>query len=413
MKAALRTGLASRLVETAATTALVAMALPAAAQSSVTITGAMDVGVLSMSNYSKGIGYLPTTAHEGSDVRMKDGGLGSSNMGFKGVEDLGGGLKANFQLHGNLNLTNGTTGGPNSSTTTSYFNQMSTVGLSGSFGEVKVGRQFSPAAWAMMHTDVRGMRYFASSLTALVSMNAASKSWIGNNSNVAFGTIYDDNTIVYTSPVWNHVKFDFAYSFGEGGGKANSQQSVTALYTKDGLKLSALYYNGYGNNYGTALALYTAAAKGDAAAGTRAAAAAGFSPTANTNRLYSLGALYSAGAYTIGGQYYAARNPSHVVMPGGSDSLDMLNFGVGWKPTPQVNLTAAYYYVKDNQHDGHKASQFVVGGEYLLSKRTWLYLQGAYVTNKGDNMALSPMYATPVAANQDVHAVMAGIRHTF
>ena len=44
MKAALRTGLASRLVETAATTALVAMALPAAAQSSVTITGAMDVG---------------------------------------------------------------------------------------------------------------------------------------------------------------------------------------------------------------------------------------------------------------------------------------------------------------------------------------------------------------------------------
>ncbi|QNP47634.1 porin [Diaphorobacter aerolatus] len=394
--------------------ALAVAALPAGAQSRVTITGSMDVGILSMSNYSKGIGYLPTTtAYEGSDVRVKDGGLGSSNLGFKGVEDLGGGLKATFHVQGNLNLANGNAGGPNSSATTSQFNQMSTVGLAGGFGEIKLGRQFSPAAWAMMHTDVRGMRYFGSALTALVSMNAASKSWIGNNSNVAFGTIYDDNTIVYTTPVWNNLKLDFAYSFGEGGGKAHSQQAVTALYTKDGLKLSALYYNGYGNNYGTALALYTAAAKGDAAAGARAAAASGFSPTANTNRLYSLGALYNWGAYTVGGQYYAARNPSHAVMPGGSDSLDMMNVGVGWKPTAQINLLAGYYYVKDNKNAGHKSTQLVVGAEYMLSKRTWLYLQGAHVTNKGDNMAMSPMYATPVAADKNVHAVMTGVRHTF
>ncbi|QIL79688.1 porin [Diaphorobacter sp. HDW4A] len=402
----------------ALTTATVASALcltamPAWAQSSVTITGAMDMGLLNMSNYSRGIGYLPTSAHDTTDTRAKDGGLGSSNIGFKGVEDLGGGMKATFHLHGNINLANGTAGGPNSSATTSFFNQMSTVGLSGSFGEIKLGRQFSPAAWAMMHTDVRGMRYFGSTLTALVSMNAASKSWIGNNSNVAFGTIYDDNTLAYTAPVWNNLKLDFAYTFGEGRGKANSQQSVTALYTNGGLKLSALYYNGFGNNYGTAVALYTAAAGGNAAAGTRAAEAAGFSPTANTNRLYAAGALYSTGAWTIGGQYYAARNPSHAVMPGGSDSLDMLNFGLGWKPMPQLNLLAGYYYVRDNKNDGHKATQFVMGAEYLLSRRTWLYLQGAYVTNKGDNMAMSPMYATPVAADRNVRAYMAGVRHTF
>lgn len=385
----------------------------ATAQSSVTISGAMDVGILSMSNYSKGIGYLPSAAHEGSDLRVKDGGLGSSNMGFKGVEDLGGGLKATFHLQGNVNLANGNVGGPNSSATSSHFNQMSTVGLTGSFGEVKLGRQFSPVAWAMMHTDVRGMRYFGSTLTALVSMNAASKSWIGNNSNSAYGTIYNDNTIAYTTPTWNHWKLDFAYSFGEGGGKANSQQAVTALYAKDGLKLSALYYNGYGNNYGTAVTLYTAASNGDAAAGQRLARAAGFSPTANTNRLYSLGALYSFGAYTVGGQYFVGRNPSHAVMPGGSDSLDMFNVGVGWKPSPKVNLSAGYYHVKDNTNDGHKATQLVVGAEYLLSRRTWLYLQGAHVTNKGDNMALSPMYATPVAADRNVRAFMAGVRHTF
>lgn len=390
-----------------------ALGTPAMAQSSVTLYGTLDSGVLQMSNYSRGVGYLPSTQYDGSAVRAKDGGLGASHWGVKGSEDLGNGLRATFQLQGNLNTTNGSTGGANSSAGTSFFNQMSTVGLVGNFGEIKLGRQFSPVAWAMAYTDVRGMRYFGSTLTALVGMNSASKAWIGNNSNTAYGTIYNDNAIRYTTPAWNHLTLDFAYSFGEGGGKANSQQSVTAMYANGGLKLSALYYNGYGNNYGTAVALYTAAAGGNAAAGTKAAAAAGFSPTANTNRLYALGALYSFGAVTVGGQYFQARNPAHALMPGGSDSMDMWNLGASWKAGPQLNLSAAYYYIKDNKNDGHKASQMVVGMEYLLSKRSWLYAQGAWVTNQGDNMALSPMYASPVAANMNVRAFMVGIRHSF
>ncbi len=389
------------------------LALPAFAQSNVTLYGTMDAGLLSMSNYSAGVGYLPTTAHQGSSLKAKDGGLGASNWGIKGGEDLGGGLRAHFQLQGNINSVTGVTGAANSSASVSFFNQMSVVGLSGGFGEIKIGRQFSPAAWSMQSTDVRGLRYFGSALTALVGMNAASKAWIGNNSNVAFGTIYDDNTVLYTTPVWNNLKFDFAYSFGEGGGKANSQQSVTALYHSGGLKVSGLYYNGYGNNLGSATAVYTGANGGNAAAGAAAAAAAGFSPTANTNRLYSVGALYTTGPYTIGGQYYAARNPDHVLVPGGSDSLDMWSIGAGWRPAANINLTTGYYLIKDNKNAGHQSTQFVVGMEYLLSRRTWLYVQGAMVTNQGANMALSPMYASPVAANKDVNAFMVGMRHSF
>ncbi|MEX8194873.1 porin [Comamonas guangdongensis] len=389
-----------------------AAALPMLAQASVTLYGSLDSGLLSMSNYSAGTGYLPTTAQNGSAVKAKDGGLGASHWGLRGSEDLGGGLRANFQLQGNLNTTNGTTGGANSSSGTSFFNQLSVVGLSGSFGEIKLGRQFSPAAWAMQYTDARGLRYFGSALTAIVGMNSASRAWIGNNSNVAFGTIYDDNTIVYTTPTWNHLKLDFAYSFGESGGKANSQQSVTALYHNGGLKLSALYYNGYGNNLANATAIY-AAALGNAGAGAAAARAAGFSETANTNRLYSVGALYTLGDYTIAGQYYAARNPDHVIVPGGSDSLDMWNIGAGWRPAPYLNLTTAYYHIKDNKNAGSKSTQFVLGLEYLLSKRTWAYVQGAYVSNNGANMALSPMYASPVAADKNVRAFMVGLRHSF
>lgn len=389
------------------------IAAPVFAQSSVTLYGTLDTGVLYMSNYSSGVGYLPSPANSGAGFRVKDGGLGASHWGVKGSEDLGGGLRTVFQLQGNVNSANGGTGGANSSGQTSFFNQMSTVGLAGNFGELKIGRQFSPAAWAMQHTDVRGMRYFGSTLTALVGMNSASKAWIGNNSNTAYGTIYNDNAIRYTTPTFGNVTLDFSYAFGEGGGKANSQQAVTALYSANGLKLSALIYNGYGNNYGTAVALGTAAAGGNPTAGAAVAGNMGFSTKANTNRLYSVGAMYTFGAYTVGGQYFMARNPDKVLVPGGSDSLDMWDLGAAWKVSPAVNLSAAYYQIKDNRNEGHKSTQFVMGMEYFLSKRSWLYLQSAWVTNKGGNMALSPMYATPVAANKNVRAVMAGIRHSF
>ena len=81
-------------------TALLAlsMAVPAFAQSSVTLYGTVDTGVLSMSNYSGGVGYLPSSVNNGSGFKLKDGGLGASNWGIKGNEDLGGGLRATFQL---------------------------------------------------------------------------------------------------------------------------------------------------------------------------------------------------------------------------------------------------------------------------------------------------------------------------
>ena len=394
-------------------TALFICALPPLAHADVTLYGTLDSGMLLMSNYSAGVGYLPTPAQAASGLKAKDGGLGASNWGIKGSEDIGGGLHLNFQFQGNLNTTNGAAGGPNSSSGTSFFNQLAIIGLSGRFGEIKAGRQFSPAAWAMMYTDPRDLRYFGSALTALVGMNSASLAWIGNNSNVAFGTIYDDNTIVYTTPIWNHLKFDFAYSFGEDGSKANSQQAITALYANDGLKLSALIYNGYGNNLSNATALYTAALGGNASAAAAAVKTQGFSPTANTNRLYSVGAKYAFGVYSIGGQYYMARNPAHALMPGGSDSLDMWDIGASWRPGSNLNFTLAYYRIKDNKNSGNKSSQFALGLEYILSKRTLIYVQGAYATNDGANMALSPMYASPVVANKNVSAFNVGVRHSF
>ncbi|MBV8620905.1 MAG: porin, partial [Curvibacter sp.] len=339
---------------------------------------------------------------------------GGSNWGFKGREDLGGGLAALFQLQGNLTLPSGVTGGPNSSSGTSFFNQIAMVGLHGDCGDVKFGRQVSPMYWAMASTDSRQGRYFGSSLTALVGINSASGAFIGNNSNASFGSVYNDNAVIYTLPTWHDVTVNLEYALGNTAGsfKANSQQALTAQYARNGLKLSALYYNGYGNNQAAATTLYTGAL-GSATAAAAAVAAAGITPSANTNRLTSLGALYNWDAYTVHASYFMARNPAHAVVKGGSASLDMWSVGAAWRVTGTMDLSLGYYRMTDNTNRGNSASQLALGLDYLLSKRTTLYVEAADISNRGANMNLSPIYSTPVMANTGVRAWMAGIRHTF
>lgn len=386
------------------TLAVLALACSAAsAQSTVTVYGDLDIGLINISAASGGTGYLPSTVNKGAMTQLKDGGIGGSRWGLKGSEDLGGGLKATFQLQGNIKTTTGDTGGPNSGSTTSFFNQYSTVGLAGGFGALVMGRQVSPMFSAMASTDARSGRYFGSALTALVGLNSASGAYIGTNSNPAFGTVYNDNAIVYTTPTWSNTTLNLEYAPGNGSGNANTQEAITALYNDGGLKLSFLWYNGYGNNVPAATTIM----------GAGPAAAAGFSVTANTNRLTSVGALYNWGAYTVSAAYYMARNPANVVVPGGSASLNMWSLGAGWRFAPNMNLTAGYYRMKDNTNVGNSASQLALGLDYNLSKRTTLYVEGAWVTNSGANMNLSPVYASAVPANNNVHAVMAGLRHSF
>jgi predicted porin len=103
---------------------LIALAVLAAsgaafAQSSVTIYGVADVVV----HKDKGV-----------STTMTSGGVSTSRLGFKGTEDLGGGLKANFKLEQGIDLTNGAAGN---------FGREAWVGLSGGFGEVQLGNSYS------------------------------------------------------------------------------------------------------------------------------------------------------------------------------------------------------------------------------------------------------------------------------
>lgn len=101
-----------------------AFAGAASAQSSVTLYGKLDLG------FAKEAGK--------ADKQVRDG--SSSRLGFRGVEDLGGGLKAMFQIEHRFNPDDGTV-----TATNPFWHGISTVGLGGSFGTVNLGRQYTAA----------------------------------------------------------------------------------------------------------------------------------------------------------------------------------------------------------------------------------------------------------------------------
>ena len=103
----------------------------AMAQSSVTIFGTMDVGVRHVDN---GAGALYSVSSHGAST---------SKIGFRGQEDLGGGLQAGFWLESQIDPDAGTAGGSNG-TAAAFWNRRSTVSLFAPFGELRLGRDYVP-----------------------------------------------------------------------------------------------------------------------------------------------------------------------------------------------------------------------------------------------------------------------------
>jgi predicted porin len=380
----------------------------AQAQNSVSIYGALDAGVLNTST-TAGALYTPS-ADTGKLTGIKDGGIGGSNIGLKGERDMGNGNKAYFQLQGNIKLNDGAFGGANSAGTTTNFNQMALVGLSGKAGDVKIGRQVSPMYFAMASTDARGARYFGSTLTTLVGMNSATKAWNGTG-NAMFGTVYNDNSITYTAPKFANTTVSLQHVFGNvnGNSGANSQDAVTAVYSDGGLRLSGLYYNGKGNGNSTmSLAAPYGGLGSPAAANT-----AGFTNSANTNRLTSLGALYTTGPWTMSVATFDGKNPDNVMTTGGTTHMTATALGLAYKLNADIMISGGYYDIKDKTNVGNKANQTAISLDYTMFKDTIVYVQAASTSNTGSNMNLSPIFGTPVAAGKNNTATMVGVRYTF
>jgi len=196
------------------------------AQSSITLYGVIDNGLLYQS--TSALSFSPKAPNDGSIWQDKDAGLYASFWGMKGVEDIGGGYKVNFKLQGAYNSTNGKFQLSDTTGVTAIFNQVASLGISGPFGSFDVGRQYSPMIYAMVDTDTRAGVYFGSILTAWLSMNIAA-GWSGANSNLPIGALFDSNALVYQSPKFYGASLALEYAPGGVAGQAQGGTRESAV----------------------------------------------------------------------------------------------------------------------------------------------------------------------------------------
>ena len=333
---------------------LATAAAAASAQSSVTLFGIVDASVRSVKN--------------GDDTvkSLSNNGLSSSRLGFRGVEDLGGGLKASFWLEHGFNSDTGSVSDANR-----FWNRRSTVGLSGGFGEVRLGRELTPTFTGFGDFDVFGTN----------GIGAADKF----NSTLSSGAdtaTRSDNGVSYILPSGiGGVYGQFTFAPGEG-------------------TVGKKYYAGrVGYSAGP---LNTSVAYGV----TKVAAVAGNEDF----KTLSLGASYDFGFVKLLGYYQ--RNEA------GDQQLSNFNLG-GSFPVGAVGQIRVSYIranldgtVGGLSVDENDATQLAIGYVHALSKRTSLYGTVARVDNKG--AARFALASSPaIAAGQDSSGYEFGIRHSF
>ena len=331
---------------------LIAMAVLAAsgaamAQSSVTLYGIVDSYVGSVKT---GVG-----AARVSQTVVNNGGIQGSRFGFKGSEDLGGGLKAIFQLEDRFSVDTGSIG------TNALFHGRSAVGLSGGFGEVKLGREYT------IYDDIRG------GFAGGVVFDASAFSPVGD----VFGLGSDDyagranNQIRYVTPNFSGFTAGVSYGLGEDkavGVKASHIAAVNVAYANGPLSVGYAYQEEKPVS----------------------------TSTAGTDKYNFLGASYNFGVVKLTGMY---QNRKLLAVKDNDFA-----FGVE-VPLGAFTVNAGFASAKEKDGSGtlFKSSGFGVAGSYALSKRTDVYA-GLKTTQVKDGAG------TKIRDNDTLGL---GIRHKF
>jgi len=334
----------------------------ASAQSSVTLFGIVDAA------------YGHVSAGGKSVSGISNSGYNSSRLGFRGVEDLGGGLKAGFWLEAALGNDDGTTGGSNG-LTTAYFNRRSTVSLMGGFGEIRLGRDYTPTFWNTTVYDPFGTNGVGTSNT-LAMIGRAS----GTSNSIA--AVRANNTIAYFLPAMGGISGQFQYAFGENGAAATGTKAN----------------NYFGFRLGYAAGPLSAHFANGKTSGTTGAA-----DTKYTN----IGASFDMGVIKPMMFWGTEKNGAGAKITGVELGL-VAPVGAG-----EVRAAWSKYDVANSANDWNKLA---LGYVHNLSKRTALYGTYARVTNKGaQTVAVSNngLSAGAAAAGGNSTGYEFGVRHSF
>lgn len=347
--------------------ALLAASGLAAAQSSVTLFGIADATL------QHGSGSTASRTQLGS------GGNSSSRIGFRGVEDLGGGLSASFWLEAALSLDSGSFGTSNTSNQASgaagggglTFGRRSTVSLSGGWGEVRLGRDYSVQYYNRFEFDPFGNNGVGSSQTNVGSLGGPVSSRVSNA------------IMYFLPPSLGGIYGEAQHYRGENAGNAGP---TAADGTGSGVRM------GY-----RAGPLNVAIAH----ARTRYARTAATGDIASSN----VAARYDFGAFTAMGGYYRDQVDTAAGLTGrGAQVGGVYRIGTG-----EVKLQWSYYQSTAAGHPETK--KLSLGYVHSLSKRTALYGTYARVRNSGG--ATTALNGAATAANQSSSGFDLGVRHSF
>lgn len=316
--------------------ALASMVGVAHAQSSVTLYGSIDAGLRDQTN---------TTKAGGNKIGMSSNGNYNSNRwGIRGVEDLGGGYSAHFNLEAGFNSGTGALNNTNNL----LFERTALVGITGPFGTVNLGHMFDVAHDTIAKYDPFDLKYLS-----ITEASAATNGVSGR----------DDNVIRYNGRLGGLVaRAELSLGGQAGSVSEGSTEAAGFTYATGPFSVGGAYTHKSKSNAQTLTA-----------------------PFFNDNH-YTVGGAYKLGPVRFSVGYTSETRQTAM----NQDVKDKYLWGgVKYTITPVWAVTAAYYDLKNTTADiSGRKDVAIAGVTYALSKRTNLYADidnthftGGYVTN--------------------------------
>ena len=372
----------TRIASTLAGTALALACQHSFAQSSVTLYGVADVGVRYLTN---------ANANNDGKLFMANGAITNSRFGLRGTEDLGGGLKAIFDLESGINLQDGTLADSGR-----LFNRNAYVGLDSRFGTLTLGRQKTPL-----------FDQLANTYDPLTVGNYLENAWLP----VALGAgLYADNAVKYNG-TFGGLNVEALYSFG------TNYESTGA----GGFSGNVPGHLGAGNAYGFTASYTTGPIS------IMAGVQQNSDNSNNKQTVYNANLVYAFSSAKVYVGYLRSQDdtgfvdsvlaqqpyPTTTSLKNTNRIDDGPFAGVSWQALPTLTLTGAFYY--DHMRNATAAdgtlgsgNRYAIVGvaEYALSKRTEIY--GTVDFNKVNGAATVEL---PGRSNQTGIAI--GVRNIF
>ncbi|MFB5147978.1 porin [Burkholderia orbicola] len=331
------------------------------AQSSVTLYGVVDDGFEYLTNAAK------SDSHNQNLPHLQMGMLTPNRFGFRGQEDLGGGLKAIMTLEGGMDPNSGVSLGNR------LFGRQALVGIKGNFGAITLGRQkgllydFAP--------DVEPMSYSSYSLYEM--------------DGIFTGKI--DNAIKYRANIGNFA-FAALFSTGYDSTIANGSQVPGAFRVGKEYSIAGEYANGP----------FTGVLGADQRQGTS------ITTQGDTERR-----LFAAAAYQFHNvKTYLGYEWFNSTIPATARHFNLYYGGLQYQASPYLFLSSAFYYMDMTSADQHPyiAATKV---DYLLSKSTHVYMQVGFAKNSNGSQQGLNGYGTNIVSGANQFGAGVGVAHYF